>query len=190
MLKSTKRIYFVRCVRNHYEFEWFLLSCELSIEWLWTKVHCTWRLLEDIMITWPTNWRRYRKHSFRLSSLVFRCCCKNRSDDGWRGMHCESLWYLHRQHWLSITTQSKTERRRKNAEPSLFRPASLRSINGLVAATMRIAVVAWHQPVAVFRHSHSSRSAHQTGNPDHSILSKHDRLAAPALLTLSSWVFM
>ena len=84
MLDLTKRIYFVRCVRNHYEFEWFLLSCKLLIEWLWTKVHCTWRLLEDIMITWPTNWRRYRKHSFRLSSLVFRCCCKNRSDDGWK----------------------------------------------------------------------------------------------------------
>ena len=98
MLKWTKRIYFVRCVRKHYEFEWFLLSCKLLIEWLWTKVHCTWRLLEDIKITWPTNCRRYRKHSFRfLSSLVFRCCCKNRSDDGWK-----SRAKLHYLNWYII----------------------------------------------------------------------------------------
>jgi hypothetical protein len=58
MLKWTKQIYFVRCVRKHYDFEWFLLSCKLLIEWLWTKVHCRWQLLEDIKITWPTNWRR------------------------------------------------------------------------------------------------------------------------------------
>ena len=94
---STKRSYYLRCVRSHSAF--WMISSLYTLNWMIMNIgslHMTITLLRyNDHLT--NNWRRrYRKQSFHLSSLVFRCCCKNQSDDRWKWrakLHYFS-WYI------------------------------------------------------------------------------------------------